>query len=171
MVVMEMDTPLSKFVSQRRADLRYSREDVSSAARRQGLEISQAYIAKIENGADPETISLEKYKALAAGLNISPDALAAILRGTPPSAPAEIESRPPRSPGVLSLIQGGQHEYPLTDREEATLREALVLDIQPHAPFTDPGFMDRDLEDEIREEAFMLLRQLIRNTKQSRGMR
>jgi transcriptional regulator with XRE-family HTH domain len=83
----------------------------------------------------------------------------------------EIEPRAHQQPTALHLLQGGKHTHPLTDREEATLREAESLSIQAHAPFTDPGFMNREPEDEIREEAFMLLRQLVRNTKQSRGMR
>jgi transcriptional regulator with XRE-family HTH domain len=161
-----LENPLGEFILQERL-----RQGISQTELARRSDVSISYLAQIEQGCNPKTgrpisPTMDKVEKLAKGLKVSPDALAAILRGTPsPNEPTK------QSPGVLSLIQGGKHVRPLTDREEATLREAVALDMEPHAPFTDPGFMNRDPEDEIREEAFMLLRQLIRNTKQSRGMR
>lgn len=78
-------SPLSDFVSALRKANRWSREDVAERAKRAGHDISQSYIAKIEQG-DPKTgrvpaLTLAKIDALAAGLAVGRDDIIRALGG------------------------------------------------------------------------------------------
>lgn len=76
----EQDTELADYVRHVMSETRLSYRDVEELAARKGHHISNGYISKIVSGA-AQNISVDKLRALAAGLNRPEEEVFAVARG------------------------------------------------------------------------------------------